>query len=53
MEKYGLFVVWCKQKQLAKAYWHGAIRVIWMGLCPKIKEQSSDFSKQFSERLRA
>ena len=52
-KKYGLFVVWCKQKQLAKAYWHGAIRVLWKGLCPKINGQSSDFLKQLSERLRA
>ncbi len=52
-KKYGLFAIWCKEKQLAKAYWHGVIRVIWMGLCSKIKIQSSDFSKQLSERLRA
>ena len=52
-KKYVLFAIWCKQKQLVKAYWHGAIRVLWKGLCPKINGQSSYFSKQLIERLRA
>ncbi len=44
-KKYGLFAIWCKQKQLAKAYWHGAIRVIWMGLCPKNQWTEQRFFK--------
>ena len=49
MEKNGFFAVWYKQKQLAKACWHGAIRVVWIELCPKINGQCSDFTEQLVE----
>ncbi len=48
-KKYGRFAVWCKRKQVAKAYWHGAIRVVWIELCPKINGQRSDFTEQLVE----
>ena len=48
-KKYGLFAIWCKQKQLVNAYWHGAIRVVWIELCPKINGQRSDFTEQLVE----
>jgi len=44
-KKYGRFAIWCEQKQLAKAYWHGASRVIWKGLCPKNEWTEQRFFK--------
>ena len=33
-EKNGLVAVWCKQRQVAKAYWHGVIQNTMPGIVP-------------------